>query len=156
MHDLDAARRAHERLAAIATDVGSNALRAAERLAAGRVALAERDAERARAALEDAVDGYERCVMPYEAEQARVELARAAVGPRAPQGELTPREAEVLALIAEGLSNRQIAERLVVSDHTVHRHVANILARLGVSSRAAAVAAASGSGHLHQDGPIGR
>jgi ATP/maltotriose-dependent transcriptional regulator MalT len=53
---------------------------------------------------------------------------------------LTPREIEVLGLVAEGLSNRQVAERLVVSEHTVHRHLANVYARLGVSSRAAAVA----------------
>ena len=56
---------------------------------------------------------------------------------------MTRREVEVLSLVAEGLSNRQIAERLVVSEHTVHRHLANIYARLGVSSRAAAVALAS-------------
>ena len=56
---------------------------------------------------------------------------------------LTVREVEVLALVAEGLSNREIAERLVVSEHTVHRHLANIYARLGVSSRAAAVALAA-------------
>ena len=56
---------------------------------------------------------------------------------------LTAREADVLALVAEGLSNRQIAERLVVSEHTVHRHLANVYARLGVSSRAAAVARVS-------------
>ena len=155
LRDLDAARRAHERLAAIADDVGSAALRAAERLAAGRVALAERDAEGARAALEDAVDGYERCVMPFEAEQARADLTRA-TEPGLRQGDLTRREAEVLALVAQGLSNRQIAERLVVSEHTVHRHVANIFVRLGVSSRAAAVAIAAASGHLNEDGPIGR
>jgi DNA-binding NarL/FixJ family response regulator len=46
----------------------------------------------------------------------------------------------VLALIAEGLTNRQIAERLVLSEHTVHRHVANILRKLTQSSRAAAAA----------------
>jgi ATP/maltotriose-dependent transcriptional regulator MalT len=63
---------------------------------------------------------------------------------------MTGREAEVLTLVAEGLSNREIAERLVVSEHTVHRHLANIYARLGVSSRAAAVALAA------KDGPIGR
>ena len=57
---------------------------------------------------------------------------------------MTAREIEVLSLVARGLSNREIAERLVVSEHTVHRHVANIYAKLGVSSRAAAVAAAAG------------
>jgi ATP/maltotriose-dependent transcriptional regulator MalT len=56
---------------------------------------------------------------------------------------MTRREVEVLTLVAEGLSNREVAERLVVSEHTVHRHLANIYARLGVSSRAAAVALAS-------------
>jgi DNA-binding NarL/FixJ family response regulator len=53
---------------------------------------------------------------------------------------LTPREFEVLSLVAEGLSNRQVAERLIVSEHTVHRHLANVYAKLGVSSRTAAVA----------------
>jgi DNA-binding NarL/FixJ family response regulator len=53
---------------------------------------------------------------------------------------LTAREVEVLSFVAEGLSNRQVAERLIVSEHTVHRHLANIYAKLGVSSRAAAVA----------------
>ena len=43
---------------------------------------------------------------------------------------LTPREHEVLRLLAEGLTNRQIAERLVVSEHTVHRHVTNLLRKL--------------------------
>jgi DNA-binding NarL/FixJ family response regulator len=52
---------------------------------------------------------------------------------------LTAREMDVLSLVAEGLSNRQIAERLIVSEHTVHRHLANVYAKLGVSSRAAAV-----------------
>ncbi|MBV9354715.1 MAG: helix-turn-helix transcriptional regulator, partial [Chloroflexi bacterium] len=48
---------------------------------------------------------------------------------------LTPRQHEVAALIACGLTNRQIGERLVVSPHTVERHVENILDRLRLSSR---------------------
>jgi DNA-binding CsgD family transcriptional regulator len=53
---------------------------------------------------------------------------------------LTRREIEVLRLIAIGLNNQAIAERLFISEHTVHRHVANTLAKLNVSSRSAAVA----------------
>jgi LuxR family transcriptional regulator, maltose regulon positive regulatory protein len=56
---------------------------------------------------------------------------------------LSRREREVLGLIAEGRTNAEIAAALVLSEHTVHRHVANILAKLNVSSRAAAVAAAA-------------
>ncbi len=56
---------------------------------------------------------------------------------------LTRRETEVLRLVAAGLSNREIASSLVLSEHTVHRHVANILRRLGQSSRAAAAAHAT-------------
>jgi DNA-binding NarL/FixJ family response regulator len=53
---------------------------------------------------------------------------------------LTPRQLEVLRLLAAGKSNREIAASLVVSEHTVARHVQNILATLGVSSRTAASA----------------
>jgi DNA-binding CsgD family transcriptional regulator len=51
---------------------------------------------------------------------------------------LTPRETEVLQLVAQGLGNQQIAVKLVVSEHTVHRHVANILSKLDQPSRTAA------------------
>ena len=61
---------------------------------------------------------------------------------------LTRREMEVLRLVAEGLSNQSIGKRLFVSDHTVHRHLANILGKLGVSTRAAAVAQAARRGLL--------
>lgn len=54
--------------------------------------------------------------------------------------ELTAREREVLTLVAEGLTDAQIADRLVLSSHTVHRHVANARTKLGVPSRAAAAA----------------
>ena len=53
---------------------------------------------------------------------------------------LTARELEVLCLVAAGKSNREIASELVISDHTVRRHLQNIFAKLGVSSRAAATA----------------
>ncbi len=51
---------------------------------------------------------------------------------------LTPREREVLALLAEGLLNREIAARLVISEGTAIRHVSNIFAKLGVGTRSAA------------------
>ena len=53
---------------------------------------------------------------------------------------LTPRELEVLRLVAAGKTNREIASTLVVSEHTVARHVQNIFAKLGVASRSAATA----------------
>jgi DNA-binding CsgD family transcriptional regulator/uncharacterized protein HemY len=59
-----------------------------------------------------------------------------------PLAGLSPRELEVLALVAEGLTNRDIAERLVLSEHTVNRHVANILRKLGLASRTAAASVA--------------
>jgi DNA-binding NarL/FixJ family response regulator len=55
---------------------------------------------------------------------------------------LTPREREVLQLLAEGLEQTEIAERLVISSKTVASHIERILAKLGVRSRAQAVAAA--------------
>ena len=65
--------------------------------------------------------------------------ARAAVSGGA-ASVLTPRELDVLKLVAQGLSNQDIARRLVLSEHTVHRHLANILRKLNLSSRAAAAA----------------
>jgi ATP/maltotriose-dependent transcriptional regulator MalT len=64
----------------------------------------------------------------------------ALLGERTHAGGLTEREAEVLRLVAAGRSNRDIASELVISEHTVARHVQNIFAKLGVSSRSAATA----------------
>jgi pimeloyl-ACP methyl ester carboxylesterase/DNA-binding CsgD family transcriptional regulator len=56
---------------------------------------------------------------------------------------LTDRERQILASVAQGLNDREIAEQLVLSSHTVHRHVANIRRKLGRTSRSAAVAEAA-------------
>jgi DNA-binding NarL/FixJ family response regulator len=56
---------------------------------------------------------------------------------------LTPRELEVLRLVASGKSNREVAAELVISERTVARHVQNIFAKLRVSSRTAASVFAS-------------
>ncbi len=63
---------------------------------------------------------------------------RPAPAPRGWPAGLTDREVEVLRLIARGRSNREVAERLVISTKTVGRHVENVYAKIGVSSRAAA------------------
>ena len=184
--DLDAAAPPLEALRGLVDEVRTPAFRATVGLAEGRLAAAHADHERARTLLEDAIDGFERSAMPFEAARARIELAtllattgrtadataelRGAADVLAALGAdgetaralrlldayshdrgtapLTRREREVLGLVAEGLTNRRIAERLVVSEHTVHRHVTNILRKLDLPSRSAAAAYAARRGLL--------
>jgi ATP/maltotriose-dependent transcriptional regulator MalT len=81
-------------------------------------------------------------VSSAQAARDRLSAPRSAASatPARDAGGLTARELEVLRLISTGLSNQAIAERLCISEHTVHRHVANTLTKLDVSSRSAAVA----------------
>jgi DNA-binding NarL/FixJ family response regulator len=82
---------------------------------------------------------YEAARSIFERLGAKPDLARMAERPSVSHG-LSPRELDVLRLVAAGKSNREIAATLVISEHTVARHVHNIFAKVGVSSRAGATA----------------
>ncbi|WP_372789982.1 LuxR C-terminal-related transcriptional regulator [Paraconexibacter sp.] len=100
-------------------------------VATGRTAQAGQEAERA-------AESLLRLGAAFEAERARSVTHR----PPSERSLLTPREQEVLRLIADGATDREVARALVLSEHTVHRHASNILAKLGARSRSAAVAEA--------------
>ncbi len=72
----------------------------------------------------------------------------ASSGKRRPHTLLSTRESEVLRLIAEGLTNKEIAQRLIVTENTVKTHVTSLFNKLGVASRARAVAVAANEGLL--------
>jgi DNA-binding NarL/FixJ family response regulator len=104
-----------------------------------------------RAALEAGAAGY--LLKDAEADEVAAAIRAAAAGechldpavgkllaatlraPRSAAGSLTAREREVLTLIAEGATNRQIARRLSVTERTARTHVSNILGKLGLTSR---------------------
>jgi non-specific serine/threonine protein kinase len=82
-------------------------------------------------------------------EHALADAAGAGQQPAARIGGLTEREREVAALIAQGATNRAVAEALVISERTVERHVANMFAKLDVGSRAQIAAFAVQAGLAH-------
>ena len=103
----------------------------------GQACAALGDMDTAVMELEAALDSFAR--LGAAPELARVESLIRRLAHRDTHG-LTARELQVLRLLATGKSNHQIAADLVISDHTVRRHVQNTFAKIGVSSRAAATA----------------
>lgn len=67
-----------------------------------------------------------------------------------PEGALTPREAEILELLAGGLSNRELGRKLYVSETTIKTHLLHIYRKLGVETRSAAIAEASRRGWVRR------
>ena len=118
-------------------------LRLAELVRADAPALARTEAR-------TAAEAFARLGASTELDRATA-LLRALGGPARTgarrSGSLTDREVEVLALVAQGLSNPQIAGRLYISRKTASHHVSNVLAKLGVRSRAEAAAWAAANGH---------
>jgi LuxR family transcriptional regulator, maltose regulon positive regulatory protein len=114
----------------------------------GRIHSAIEEATRALALLTELKAELEiaRAQTVVDALSAMLQTNPKPLSPALGSNELTKREMEVLRLVAEGMNNQSIAERLFVSDHTVHRHLANILRKLSVSTRAAAVAQAARRG----------
>jgi ATP/maltotriose-dependent transcriptional regulator MalT len=110
--------------------------------ARARIALATalRDLGSDEAARRELELARERLAALGAAAEERRAAKRLADSPARDSPVLSARESEVLRLVAEGLSNKQIAGRLTLSEHTVHRHVANILVKLRLSSRTAAAA----------------
>ena len=167
--DVDTARAAVDELAARAGDDPLRANRAHELRAAVTAAEGDGfaalpllrtawrgwqelsmpyDAARVRARIGDclaAVGDDDSARMEYDA--ARLVFERLGARPdleslpgHALPGGLTPRECEVVTLVARGLSNRDVADRLFLSEKTVARHLSNIYVKLGISSRSAATA----------------
>ena len=132
----EAARRAQR---------GGRPLPAAQASEEAGAALARRgEAEEARAMLDEALRGYTGLGATYDSARVEARLRHLGVRrgrqgarrrPRHGWASLTETERTVASLVAEGLSNRQIAERLFLSRHTVHTHVSHILAKLGLGSR---------------------
>jgi LuxR family transcriptional regulator, maltose regulon positive regulatory protein len=147
--DHDGARRSFEDALdlLVTSEARFEAARVRLDLAASLSALGRHD--RVRRELETALTAFRE--LGADGEKARAEALLAKLDktqtpstdePATPLDELSGREREVLGLVAEGLTNHEIAKRLVLSEHTVNRHVANILRKLGLPSRAAAASLA--------------
>jgi DNA-binding CsgD family transcriptional regulator len=145
--DADAAIEGYRRSLAQVRPPRAAIWRAEAHLGLARCLLATGDRDGAREAASDALALLERWPGHRRARAAAlVNRLSASGGPG--EGELTAREVEVLRLVADGLTNRQIAERLYISVRTAAVHVGNILAKTGTASRTEAAAWARRSGLL--------
>jgi DNA-binding CsgD family transcriptional regulator len=165
--DRDGARAAVAELDTVVEPHAAPFLNALVSHATGATLLADGATHAALAQLRRAAMTWQELDVPYEAARTRLLIAEAcaALGDRDAagmatgaaravlarlgavevacpnaSGPLSPRECEVLRLVATGMTNRVIAQRLVLSEKTVARHVSNILTKLGLGSRAAATA----------------
>jgi ATP/maltotriose-dependent transcriptional regulator MalT len=166
--DVDGAENAATELDAIAGQLDAPMLRAAAAQATGAVLLARGDARRALLTLRTAWSTWRDLDAPFDAARVRVliadacsavgdldgaemeldaaratfaSLGAAAAGESAPpETGLTAREVEVVGLVAQGKTNRAIADELIVSEKTVASHLSHIFTKLGISSRAALTA----------------
>jgi DNA-binding CsgD family transcriptional regulator len=167
--DVGGARDAADELERCAGGLGSSALLATAAACTGSVRLAEGEPSAALGDLRRAWRLWNEIGAPFEAARLRLQVARACdalgdsdgaameldaarwvlaelgapvdAGRRPPDaGPLTPREVEVLRLVAQGLTNREAGAEMFISDKTVARHLSNVFAKLGVRSRAAATA----------------
>ena len=135
MDGITATRRIKARwpaveVVAVTSFVEESKVRGALEAGAAGYLLKDADADEVAAAVRAAVAGR----MHLDPAVARI-LADSTRAPQRTGDSLTRRQREVLMLIAEGASNRQIAETLVVSERTARTHVSDILARLGLASR---------------------
>jgi ATP/maltotriose-dependent transcriptional regulator MalT len=167
--EIDEATTGTRELTELAGVYGTVALRAQADHAAGTVALAADETERALIPLRRACRNWQELRSPYEEARTRTLLAEAceAIGDAdgahlertaaarlfeqlgidpergvstAPDHGLSPRELEVLRLVATGMTNQEIADELILAVKTIDRHVGSILAKLGVPTRTAATA----------------
>jgi DNA-binding NarL/FixJ family response regulator len=118
------------------TDIESHFESGKSHLDLAELSRLRRDEDRTRQHVTAARTLFDRChAARYVARAEAFEQATAAPATLGPLETLTAREREVAALIARGLSNRQIAQQLVIADGTVNIHVSSILSKLGCSSR---------------------
>ncbi|HMA41356.1 MAG TPA: LuxR C-terminal-related transcriptional regulator [Gemmatimonadales bacterium] len=147
--DLAAAASRFEQAAGLYEEAGAPYETARNRLELAAVLAATEQRAVAQREARQALEAFRALGAARDAARAEARLAQwAARRPSGRHRKLTGRQIEILRLVAQGLSNPEIAARLRLSDHTVKRHVANLLTRLGLSSRSAAVAYAAKQGLL--------
>ncbi|MEE1927884.1 AAA family ATPase [Streptomyces sp. TRM 70351] len=137
--DAEAADELYERALVCHDRAAGDFERARTQLLYGKALRRRRRPLEAREHLWDALVGFERCGAAAWQEQARAELRATGDAVRAavpgPLSALTPQQSRIARYVAEGATNREIAERLSVSPRTVDYHLRNVFAALGVRSR---------------------